>query len=124
MLDRLDDTLEPLTRLPGKTFWDEMKENAIDATQSPQGGARIAAGHIAKLLADDPSVELHVVGYSAGAIFQAPLVQLLTSSGKITSGPMAGVTGYGLKIETAFSMHTSSDTLQQRRSQLPNQSGT
>ncbi|HEY9603976.1 MAG TPA: C1 family peptidase [Allocoleopsis sp.] len=98
MLDRLDDTLEPLTRLTGKAFWDEMKENAILATKSAEGGARIAAGHIAKLLKDDPSIELHLVGYSAGSIFHAPLVQLLTTSGKIASGPMQGETGYGLKI--------------------------
>jgi hypothetical protein len=98
MLDRLDDTLEPLTRIPGKMFWDEMKENATDATESSEGGARIALGHIAKLIADDPSIELHIVGYSAGAIFQAPLVQLLTTSGKIASGKMKGETGYGLKI--------------------------
>lgn len=98
MLDRLDDTLEPLTRLPGKAFWDEIKENAILATKSPQGGVRIALKHIAELVARDPSIEIHVVGYSAGAIFQAPLVQLLTSPGKIASGPMKGETGYGLKV--------------------------
>ena len=100
MLDRLDDTLEPLTRLPGKTFWDELKENAILATKSTQGGVRIALKHIAEQVARDPSIEIHVVGYSAGAIFQAPLIQLLTTSGKIASGPMQGETGYGLKVAT------------------------
>lgn len=98
MLDRLDDTLEPLVRLPGKTFWDELKENAILATKSSQGGVRIALKHIAEQVARDPSIEIHVVGYSAGAIFQAPLIQLLTTSGKIASGPMQGETGYGLKV--------------------------
>ena len=100
MLDRLDDTLEPLTRLPGKTFWDELKENAILATKSTQGGVRLALKHIAEQVARDPSIEIHVVGYSAGAIFQAPLIQLLTTSGRIASGPMQGETGYGLKVAT------------------------
>ncbi len=38
MLDRLDDALEPLARvLSGKAAWDEMKENALAATQNSQG---------------------------------------------------------------------------------------
>lgn len=98
MLDRLDDTLEPLARGPGKALWDEMKKNAISATQNDEGGVRIALEHVVELLAADPSIEIHVVGHSAGAIFHAPLIQLLTSSGNIASGLMKGKTGYGLKI--------------------------
>ncbi len=38
MLDRLDDALEPLARvLSGKAAWDEMKENALAATQNTKG---------------------------------------------------------------------------------------
>ena len=38
MLDRLDDALEPLARaLSGKSQWDEMKENALRATESLHG---------------------------------------------------------------------------------------
>ncbi|MCC7412307.1 MAG: C1 family peptidase [Gammaproteobacteria bacterium] len=79
MLDRLDDALEPLARkLSGKAAWDEMKENALAATNSATGGARLAAQAIAALLATDPTIELHAVGHSAGSIFLAPLVDLLT----------------------------------------------
>lgn len=98
MLDRLDDTLEPIVRGPGKALWDEMKENAISATTSDTGGVRIALKHIVELLAEDPSIEIHVVGHSAGAIFHAPLIQLLTTSGNVPSGRMQGKTGYGLDV--------------------------
>lgn len=78
MLDRLDDALEPIARIPGKMMWDEMKENALLATGSNKGGARIALASLAKLIATDPATEVHVVGHSAGSIFHAPLVQELT----------------------------------------------
>jgi hypothetical protein len=61
---------------------------------------------VARLLADlveeDPSVEIHVAGHSAGSIFHAPLVQLLaTGTGqKAGAGPMRGKPGLGLKIAT------------------------
>jgi len=90
MLDRLDDALEPLARkLSGKAAWDEMKENALAATQSPSGGARLVAEEIAGLAAD-PKFELHLVGHSAGSIFHAPLVQRLTAP--------KGSGGHDLKI--------------------------
>lgn len=101
MLDRLDDALEPFTRmLGGNLIWGEMKENALGATCDSQGGARIAIKYLAELLSKDPSVELHVAGHSAGAIFHAPLIQLLTEQGKITSGPLKGKKGYGLKVSS------------------------
>jgi Papain family cysteine protease len=99
MLDRLDDAIEPLVRIPGKALWDEMKENALMATTNENGGARLALQQIAKL-AQDPTVEIHIVGHSAGAIFHAAIIQLLTASGKITTGEMAGVDGYNLSIES------------------------
>lgn len=78
MLDRLDDALEPLARkLSGKAEWDEMKENALAATQSASGGARLVADEVARLA--QSGVEIHVVGHSAGSIFHAPLVQRLTA---------------------------------------------
>jgi hypothetical protein len=90
MLDRLDDALEPLARnLSGKASWDEMKENALAATQSPSGGARLVAEEIARL-ASEMEVEIHLVGHSAGSIFHAPLVQRLTAP--------ADAGGLGLKI--------------------------
>lgn len=99
MEDRFDDMLEPLARrLGGKAEWEEMKENATRATTSARGGARFVAELLAELLGKDPSLELHLVGHSAGAIFHAPLVQLLASQGRIGQGPMEGETGHGLRI--------------------------
>jgi hypothetical protein len=101
MLDRLDDALEPLARtLGGRTMWSEMKENALFATLNEKGGARIALGFLDELLAQDPGIEIHIAGHSAGSIFHAPVVQLLTAKGKIASGPLSGMTGLGRKIET------------------------
>tara|TARA_R110002111_G_scaffold107056_1_gene165433 strand:- start:311 stop:2329 length:2019 start_codon:yes stop_codon:yes gene_type:complete len=101
MLDRLDDALEPLARqLTGKAQWDEMKENALAASTSAKGGVRKMSRHLEKLLKDDPSIELHSAGHSAGSIFLAPLVQLLTGKGKLKVGPMKGRTGLGLPVST------------------------
>jgi Papain family cysteine protease len=84
MLDRLDDALEPLARtLSGKAAWDEMKENALAATQSSNGGARAVVGHLEKLLDQlpDGALKIHLVGHSAGSIFHAPLVSALVKAG-------------------------------------------
>jgi hypothetical protein len=86
--------------LGGKAMWSEMKENGLFAMKNENGGARIALGHLDTLLAQDPSIEIHFAGHSAGSIFNAPIIQLLTAKGKITSGPMSGATGLGRKIET------------------------
>jgi len=102
MLDRLDDALEPVARrATGKLQWDEMKENALLATTAQNGGARLALACI-KTLADTfkQSFEIHIAGHSAGSIFHAPLVQLLTAKGKITEGILQGSVGLGLTVST------------------------
>jgi len=82
MLDRLDDALEPLARaLTGKAVWDEMKENALRATLSTGGGARLTVKLLARLCAGSPQLRVHVVGHSAGSIFHAPLVAALDEAG-------------------------------------------
>jgi hypothetical protein len=100
LLDRLDDTLEILARaLTGKASWDEMKENALGASL-PGGGALTALDQLAALHQRMP-FKLHVVGHSAGSIFHAPLVRLLTApAGPIASGYLRGRTGYGLGLDT------------------------
>lgn len=99
MLDRIDDALEPAARyLGGKAQWDEMKENALGATQAARGGARKTAKLLAGLLRGEADVELHLAGHSAGAVFHAPLAQLLATRGKIKTGPLKGVAGLGLTI--------------------------
>ncbi|MBI4988370.1 MAG: C1 family peptidase [Rhodocyclales bacterium] len=101
MLDRLDDALEAIARVGGgKALWEEVKENALLATRRTDGGARFAAECIRRLCAADPTVEIHAVAHSAGGIFQAPLVQLLSSGGPIAVGPLKGETGFGLKVRT------------------------
>jgi len=78
MLDRLDDTLEPLARLlGGKALWDEMKENAERATTTAQGAARLTAERLIPVLKSGAIEELHLGGHSAGAVFMAPLARFL-----------------------------------------------
>ncbi len=108
LLDRLDDTLEPLTRVAGgKLLWDEMKENALLATTGTrmapggleeQAGAALVARLLDEWMREDASVELHLAAHSAGSILLAPLVQLLTTQGQIASGPARGMLGMGAKI--------------------------
>jgi hypothetical protein len=84
LLDRLDDTLEPIARIAsGKLEWDKMKANGLAATQQAKGGARIAATAIKSywdgLSAQDrANFEIHLVGHSAGSIFLGPFIQFLT----------------------------------------------
>lgn len=101
MLDRVDDVLEPLARmLSGKAVWDEMKENALLSSKDPGGGARFVLEQLAALMRRDTSIELHVLGHSAGSIFLAPIVQTLTSKGAIPNGPMKGEKGHNQTIAT------------------------
>ena len=79
MLDRLDDALEPVARLAGKPVWAEMKQNALAACSSEEGGARIALEMLNRLPQD---VEIHIVGHSAGAIFHARIVEMLAKMGR------------------------------------------
>ncbi|MBB3343065.1 C1 family peptidase [Luteimonas sp. RC10] len=108
LLDRVDDTIEPLARaLGGKALWDEMKENALLATNAVvrSGDAITEAGgaaQVARLLGEwmqaDPDVELHLVGHSAGAVLLAPLAQLLTTEGRVADGPAETMQGIGQRI--------------------------
>lgn len=100
LLDRLDDTLEIVARaLTGKASWDEMKENALGASLAG-GGALTALDHLAKLRERMP-FKLHVIGHSAGSIFHAPLVRLLTApAGPIKSGYLRGKKGLGIGVDT------------------------
>jgi hypothetical protein len=81
LLNRLDDTLEPIARPLGKPIWSEMKENAEMATSDPIGGARIFLDELKAKLADDPAWEIHVAGHSAGSIFMGPVVEWLAANG-------------------------------------------
>lgn len=82
MLDRIDDTLEPLARLlGGKALWDEMKENARLCTELKRGAARLVAEHLRDALKAKEIDEVHLAGHSAGAILHAFVAQHLASLG-------------------------------------------
>lgn len=109
LLDRLDDTVEPLARaIGGKALWDEMKENALLATtavRAAPGGGTVehgGAAQVARLLdewrREDPSVEIHLAAHSAGSILMAPLLQLLTRPGQVIGGPAHGMRGLGGRV--------------------------
>ena len=101
LLDRLDDGLEPLAReLGGKLQWDEIKRTAAQATALSDGAVRLTLERVAALVRRDPSVEVHMVGHSAGALVLAPAVSLLTTRGLITSGPMRGRRGLNVPISS------------------------
>jgi hypothetical protein len=104
MIDRRDDALEPMVRrMGGKAEWDRMKLAAGDAIMDADtGGVREAVNRIAALMDKDTSIEMHLVGHSAGVFLLAPLVQLVTSERgkKIEGGPMRGQYGLGLRIES------------------------
>jgi hypothetical protein len=104
MLDRLDDTLEPLSRALGKGLWDEMKENArlasthADPQGQPNGGARLVVDRLAALRASGTKLELHIAGHSAGSIFMAYVVQHLVALGI----PIASVSLWAPACTTAL----------------------
>jgi len=101
MLDRLDDGLEPTARMEGgKLQWDDIKRTARQATALDDGGVRLTLDRVARLVARDPAVEVHVAGHSAGALLLAPAIQLLTGSGTLTSGPMKGRRGLGVPVQS------------------------
>ncbi|MDW9508349.1 alpha/beta hydrolase [Sinorhizobium meliloti] len=78
LLDRLDDTLEVVARnLGGKALWDEMKENAEEASSEKNGSAKLVAEHLIDLHKTGAIDEIHLVGHSAGSIFLAPIVKKL-----------------------------------------------
>lgn len=86
LFDRLDDTLEPITRvLGGMALWSEMKENATLAA-APGGGGAKTAGHLLDAMAAGEIDEIHLAGHSAGAILMTALAGLLAERGaKIAS---------------------------------------
>lgn len=82
MLDRLDDTLEPIARLlGGKALWDEMKENATLCASRAKGAARMVASHLVEAKKAGEIDEIHLVGHSAGSILPGPLAKYLADEG-------------------------------------------
>ena len=86
----------------GRDVWSAMKEKAFNATVSENGGARYVAQLLAEL-SQQEDFEIHLTGHSAGSIFMAPFTQYLTTDGVISSGPLQGITGLGVKVENGYS---------------------
>ena len=112
MLDRLDDTLERLARIVGgRRIWGEMVENALLSSVRAAGGARLVVAELAKLAQSTSSVEFHVAGHSAGSIFLAPLVQLLTATGPIAPESLKKETGFSWDPATGIGATVKTCTL-------------
>ena len=83
-----DLALEVLLKAPGTLAWGGMKKSArlassADAGQGYPGGAYLFAEQLAErfLPHEAPRLEVHAVGHSAGSIFHAHLLPLLTGLG-------------------------------------------
>jgi hypothetical protein len=101
LVEQFDRLVERLARSHARWMWDEMKENARAASRStnrrivwPQDGtppaaslgsvpgATLAVDRLATYVAAAPkgSVEVHLVGHSAGSIFLAAMLQRLVDA--------------------------------------------
>jgi len=81
MLDRLDDALEPLAAaIGGKAEWDEMKQNAIAASETG-GGLALVADLLTNLKQQFPALKIHLVGHSAGSILLGAFAARLAQGG-------------------------------------------
>jgi hypothetical protein len=96
-----DAMLEPIAKGKARLAWIDIKENALAATDSPTGGARIAARRLRSLCAGkNRNTELHFVAHGAGSIFHALLLQLVATKGTIQNGPLMGQRGYGIPVHS------------------------
>lgn len=70
-----NERLEGLARLPGRTLWNEMKDNARDISGARDAGMVqwLALLRQPSLRAKLPPIRLHLIGHSAGSIVQAHL---------------------------------------------------
>ncbi len=82
LTDWKDDRIEQLCSALGTASWDEIKENAAQATRNPDGGIRIlyeAFRERAEEVKD--RLRFHLIGHSAGANFHAHLLQPMLQAG-------------------------------------------
>jgi Papain family cysteine protease len=75
LLDFVDDRLEGLIAPASTPIWEEIKENALQATTNPNGGMRLLAKEMNALpQALTRRMRFHMIGHSAGAVFHAHLL--------------------------------------------------
>ncbi len=76
--DARDRALETFAIPAARPIWQQMKQNAVAATER-EGGAAYLVEQLAILAKAHPNLEVHLVGHSAGAIMIGPLLDLLRS---------------------------------------------
>ncbi len=73
--DFVDDRLEGLIAPASTPIWEEVKENALQATINPNGGMRLLVKELTALPpALTKRMRFHLIGHSAGAIFHVHLL--------------------------------------------------
>ena len=77
--DLLDEGVELAARPLGRPVWRQIKDNAERASDKEGGATYTAAAIAACLEAMEGKAELHLVGHSAGSIFIAHLLPVLTT---------------------------------------------
>jgi hypothetical protein len=82
--EALDRTVEAVCHVAVKPIWSEMKESAGDAS-SAGGGGNLLADALRRLRQQHPTLEIHLIGHSAGSILL---------------GHMLGLFGNGLRAES------------------------
>lgn len=94
IIDELKDkVLEKVASPLGTPIWKKMKNNAISATVSRDGGARLIAEHLADLASvKKERFEVHAAGHSAGSILLSTFLQKLSATGPIRTGPLRAST--------------------------------
>jgi hypothetical protein len=87
LLDFVDDRLEGLVAPASTPIWEEIKENASQATINPNGGLRLLAKELNSLQpALTKRMRFHLIGHSAGAVFHAHLLPELLRAGLTVHG--------------------------------------
>lgn len=92
ILDRFTDLwdarLEGLASAPGTLEWDEMKKNAVAASNNSTSGLYLLYDELRKpeYAALKPRLRLHLIGHSAGAIFHGYLLEKLLAGGLRVDG--------------------------------------
>lgn len=88
LTDWWDARLESLASAPGTLEWDEMKKNAMEASDNRNSGLTRLYEELMKdaYKKIKPRLRLHLIGHSAGAIFHAYLLEKLLMAGLCVDG--------------------------------------
>jgi hypothetical protein len=87
LLDFVDDRLEGLVAPAGTPVWEEIKENALQATINPKGGLQLLANELNGLPEElTKRMRFHLIGHSAGAVFHSHLLPALLGAGLKVQG--------------------------------------